>query len=372
MPTPFRVHISEAEIEDLRARLRATRWSEPETVEDWSQGMPLTYAQELAAYWAEDYDMRRVERELNARDQSIVEVDGLGIHVLQARSPHPGALPLLLTHGWPGSVIEFLDILDLLTEPPDPADAFHVVCPTLPGFGFSAKPTRHGWGVQRIGAGWAGLMAQLGYGRYGAHGGDWGSFVTAAVGAVDPEHCVGVHMTLPRALPVEGAPITEREQAGLAATAEFRNRGSGYSAIQSTRPQTVGYGLVDSPTALLCWIVDKFWAWTDHDGDLEQAVGRDRLLDNVMLYWLPAAGASSARIYWESYPRHLGTFPVAVPAGASVYPKEVAKIPRAWAQQRFSDLRYWNDDLPKGGHFASMEVPESLGVELRTFFGPLR
>jgi pimeloyl-ACP methyl ester carboxylesterase len=372
MPTPFRVQISEAEIDDLRARLRATRWPEPATVDDWSQGLPLAYARELAGYWADGYDPRRVERELNARDQSIVEVDGLGIHVLHARSPHPAALPLVLTHGWPGSVVEFLDILDLLTDPADPADAFHVVCPTLPGFGFSDKPARHGWGVERIGAAWAGLMTQLGYERYGAQGGDWGSFVTAAVGAADPQRCVGVHMTLPRALPVEGAPVTDKEQAGLLATREFRDRGSGYSAIQSTRPQTIGYGLVDSPAALLTWIVDKFWAWTDHDGDLETAVGRDRLLDNVMLYWLPRAGASAARIYWESFPRHLGTFPVAAPAGASIYPKEIAKIPRSWAERRFRDLRYWNDELTKGGHFASMEVPESLAAELRAFFRLVR
>jgi pimeloyl-ACP methyl ester carboxylesterase len=370
--TRFEVRVDPGAAADLRAALARTRWPEPATVSDWSQGVPLDVARELADYWAREYDMYRLEKRLNVHPQTIVELDGCPIHVLTARSPHAAALPLLLTHGWPGSVVEFLDVLPLLTDPPDPADAFHVVCPTLPGFGWSGKPSASGWTVERIAAAWADLMARQGSTRYGAAGGDWGAFVTAAIGAGDPEHVVGIHLTLPRAPEIADAPVTGKERAGLASTAQFRSRGSGYSAIQSTRPQTVGYGLVDSPVAQLTWILDKFWAWTDHDGDFETALDRDRVLDNVMTYWLTASGASSARIYWESFPRHLGSDPVSVPTGASIFPKEIAKIPRSWAQARFTDLRYWNDDLPRGGHFASLEVPELYVAELRKFFRLVR
>ena len=370
--SPFEIRVDPVAVADLRAALARTRWPEPETVSDWSQGVPLAVARRIAEYWAGHYDMYRLQKRLNVHPQAIVELDGCPIHVLTARSPHAQALPLLLTHGWPGSVVEFLEVLPLLTDPPDPADAFEVICPTLPGFGWSGKPTANGWSVERIAGAWADLMARQGITRYGAAGGDWGAFVTAAVGTRDPEHVVGIHLTLPRAPEVPDAPITAAEHAGLATTAEFRSRGSGYSAIQSTRPQTVGYGLVDSPVAQLTWILDKFWAWTDHDGDFESAVDRDRVLDNVMTYWLTGSGASSARIYWESFPRHLGSDPVSVPTGASIFPKEIAKIPRSWAQARFTDLRYWNDDLPRGGHFASLEVPEVYAAELRKFFRLVR
>jgi len=369
---PFEVSVDPTAVADLRAALARTRWPEPETVDDWSQGVPLAVARRFAEYWADGYDMQRPARRLNAHRQVLVELDGCPIHVLFAASPHPEALPLLLTHGWPGSVVEFLDVIPMLVDPPDPADAFSVICPTLPGFGWSGKPSVSGWSVERIAAAWVDLMVRQGVGRYGAAGGDWGAFVTAAVGTRDPGNVVGIHVTLPRAPEVPGAPVTEEEQAGLASTHEFRKRGSGYSAIQSTRPQTVGYGLVDSPVAQLTWILDKFWAWTDHDGDFETVVDRDTVLDNVMTYWLTASGASSARIYWESFPRHLGTDPVSVPVGASIFPKEVAKVPRSWAQARFRDLRYWNTDLARGGHFASLEVPEVYVEELRKFFRLVR
>lgn len=368
----FRVEIAETALADLRERLRRTRWPEPAAVSDWSQGVPLAYAQDLSAYWADGYDLRRLERRFNAHEQFVVEIDGLDLHVLHAPSPHPGALPLVLTHGWPGSIVEFLDVIPALIDPPDPADAFHVVCPTLPGYGFSGKPGAAGWSVERVAAAWARLMAELGYARYGAQGGDWGAFVSAAIGTVDPEHVVGIHTTLPRAPEVPGAPVTAKEEAALARLADFRARGAGYSAIQSTRPQTIGYGLVDSPAAQLTWIVDKFWAWVDHDGDLESVIARDVLLDNVTLYWLTGTGASSARIYWESFPRHLGADPVPVPTGVSAFPKEFALIPRSWAQRRFTDIRYWNDDHERGGHFASLEVPEVFVAELRTFFRLVR
>jgi epoxide hydrolase len=365
---PFQVEIDAQEIDDLRERLLRTRWIEPATVDDWSQGVPLDYAREVATYWVHGYDMNRLAQRMNVHPQFVVELDGLPIHVLHARSPHPQARPLVLTHGWPGSVVEFLDVIPALTDPPDPADAFHVVCPTLPGFGFSGKPAAAGWGVQRIARAWADLMARLGYDRYLAQGGDWGAFVTAELGQVDPEHVAGIHMTLPRAKPAEDAELSDLDREWLAQFEEFRARGQGYSAQQSTRPQTIGYGLVDSPAAQLTWILDKFWAWTDNDGDLEAVIARDVLLDNVMLYWLPAAGGSSARIYWESFPRYLGRDQVGVPMGASIFPKEIAKTPRSWLERRFTDIRYFNTDLAKGGHFASLEVPDLFVEELRACF----
>lgn len=365
---PFQVEIDAQEIDDLRERLLRTRWPEPATVEDWSQGVPLDYAREVVTYWVHGYDMNRLAQRMNLYPQFLVELDGLPIHVLHARSPHPRARPLVLTHGWPGSVVEFLDVIPALIDPPDPADAFHVVCPTLPGFGFSGKPDATGWGVQRIARAWADLMARLGYERYLAQGGDWGAFVTGDLGHVDPDHVAGIHMTLPRAKPVEGVELSALDRRWLAELTEFRTRGHGYSVQQSTRPQTIGYGLVDSPAAQFTWILDKFWAWTDNDGDLEAVISRDVLLDNVMLYWLPAAGASSARIYWESFPRHLGNDPVSVPMGASIFPKEVAKTPRPWLEHRFSDIRYFNTDLAKGGHFPSLEVPDLFVEELRACF----
>ena len=365
--TPFQVEIDAKEIDDLRERLLRTRWLERATVEDWSQGVPLEYARDLVTYWVHGYDMDRLAQRMNAYPQVLIELDGLDVHVLHARSPHPDARPLLLTHGWPGSVVEFLGILPALTDPPDPADAFHVVCPSLPGYGFSGKPTGTGWNVPRIAKAWAVLMARLGYDRYLAQGGDWGAFVTASLGALDADHLAGIHLTLPRAKPVEGVVLDEREQQWLAEFEEFRKRGQGYSAQQSTRPQTLGYGLVDSPAAQLTWILDKFWAWTDHRGDLDGWISRDVLLDNVMLYWLPATGGSSARLYWESYARP-GWDPVAVPTGCSLFPAEIAKTPRAWLERRFSDLRYFNTDLDRGGHFASLEVPEAFVAELRACF----
>jgi pimeloyl-ACP methyl ester carboxylesterase len=369
---PFQVEIDAKEIDDLRERLLRTRWPEPATVEDWSQGVPLDYAREVVTYWVHGYDMNRLAQRMNVYPQFLVELDGLPIHVLHARSPHPQARPLVLTHGWPGSVVEFLDVIPALTDPPDPADAFHVVCPTLPGFGFSGKPSAPGWGVQRIARAWADLMARLGHDRYLAQGGDWGAFVTGDLGHVDPEHVAGIHMTLPRAKPVQGAELSDVDRQWLAQLEEFRARGQGYSTQQSTRPQTIGYGLVDSPAAQLTWILDKFWAWTDNDGDLEDVISRDVLLDNVMLYWLPGAGASSARIYWESFPRHLGNDPVSVPMGASIFPQEIAKTPRPWLEHRFSDIRYFNTDLPKGGHFPSLEVPDLFVEELRACFRLMR
>jgi epoxide hydrolase len=371
---PFRIEVPEAVIEDLRARLRNTRWPEPETVTDWSQGTPLAYTRELCRYWLEDYDWPAASARLNQFPQFITAIDGLDIHFIHVRSPHPDATPLVLTHGWPGSVAEFRAVTGPLTDPVahggSAADAFHVVCPSLPGYGFSGKPATAGWGAERTADAWDQLMGRLGYERYGAQGGDWGSLVTMNLAWRHPDHLVGIHLNLvPGAGPADraAADLTDAERGSLAALAEHQKTGTGYSKQQSTRPQSVGYGLVDSPAALAGWIVEKFYAWTDNDGDPASAVSTDDLLDNLMLYWLPAAGASAARLYWESLSRFRGAAPITVPAGCSIFPAEIYRPSRRWAEPLFTDLRYWNE-LDKGGHFAAFEQPEAFIAEVRAAF----
>jgi len=374
----FRVDTPEAQLVDLQERLARTRWPEAATVDGWTQGVPLDYAKELCAYWADGYDWRRCEAELNARPQFVTGLDGggddsLDIHFLHVRSPHEGAVPLLLTHGWPGSVVEFLDIIDALTNPPDPAQAFHVVAPSLPGYGFSAKPTVSGWGVERIATAWAQLMDRLGYDRWVAAGGDWGSIITSALGAAAPAGLAGLHLTMPgTAPPPEGSvpPLTDVEKQDVEDRATFQRHGTGYSSEQSTRPQTLGYGLLDSPSAQCTWIVEKFWDWTDCAGHPENVISRDRLLDNVMLYWLPGNGASSARLYWESHGGRRRTDAVTVPTGVTQFPQELFRMPRSWIETRYTDLRHFTRQK-SGGHFASMEQPEVYVDELRAFFHTL-
>ncbi|MGZ8599965.1 MAG: epoxide hydrolase family protein [Actinomycetota bacterium] len=381
--TPFRLDVPETELEDLRSRLRNTRWPEAATVADWSQGVPLGYLRALCRSWAEEYDWRGCERRLNALPQFRTTIDGLGIHLLHVRSPHAGALPLIITHGWPGSVVEFLKVIGPLTDPAahggDPADAFHVVCPSLPGFGFSDKPSRTGWGIERIADAWAELMARLGYGRYGAQGSDWGTSVSALLGQRDRPHVVGIHLAPPLAPPDAETfgDLTERERSALVSLEYAAEWDSGYSREHATRPQTIGYALVDSPAALAAWIVEKFWAWTDHDGDLEHVLTRDELLDNLMLYWLPRTGASSARLYWESIRRvnewisSSATDTVDVPTGCSIFPKELQRPSRRWAEKRFLDIRSWSEP-ERGGHFAAFEQPELFVDEVRAFFRLVR
>lgn len=375
---PFRIDIPQAQLDDLRRRLRETRWPEREAVEDWTQGTPLSYVQEVCAYWAEKYDWRATEARLNAFPQFTTEIDGLDIHFIHARSPHEGAAPLIITHGWPGSIVEFHKVIGPLTDPVkyggNAADAFHVVAPSLPGYGFSGKPAKNGWGVEKIGNAWAALMARLGYSRYFAQGGDWGSAVTSAIGAQDPEHCGGIHLNMMTARPDPETmnDLTDLEKGAIAALQYYQDWDSGYSKEQSTRPQTVGYGLVDSPAGLAAWILEKFWAWTDCDGHPENALTRDEMLDDIMLYWLPGTGASSARLYWESFGRAGGAqAPITVPVGCSIFPKEIFRASRRWADKRFPNIVHWNE-LPKGGHFAAFEQPEVFVNELRTCFRGLR
>ncbi len=373
---PFRIEIPEADLVDLRDRLARTRWPEPETVDDWSQGIPLAYTRELCDYWATRYDWRATEARLNALPQFLTTIDDLDIHFLHVRSPVDGALPIVLTHGWPGSIVEFEKAIGALVDPVahggDAADAFHVVVPSLPGYGFSGKPTGTGWRVERIAGAWAQLMARLGYGRYGAQGGDWGAMVTASLGHQDAEHVAGIHLNMPMVAPgsLDLVGLTPDEQVALDSFADHRRWGTGYSKEQSTRPQTVGYGLVDSPAGQAAWIIEKFWAWTDCDGHPEHVLSRDELLDNVMLYWLPATAASSARLYWESFVRP-GFDEVTVPTGCSIFPKEIMRVSPRWAATRFTDIVYWNE-LDRGGHFAAFEQPGAFVDELRAFFRLVR
>jgi epoxide hydrolase len=381
--TPFRVEIPDEDLRDLRERLARIRWPDRETVEDWSQGVPLAYMRELCAYWADAYDWRATEARLNSLPQFRTEIDGLGIHFVHVRSRHPDALPLVLTHGWPGSIVEFLKVIGPLSDPTahggDAGDAFHIVCPSLPGHAFSDRPAARGWNVERIAAAWAQLMARLGYERYGAEGHDWGTSVTTSIGQQDPDHVVGIHLVPPLASPDAATfdDLTAAERAALADLERAQASESGYAIEQATRPQTVGYGLVDSPVALCAWIVEKFQAWTDSGGHPENVLGRDELLDNVMLYWLPGAGASSARLYWESFKQVSERFSrqagdtVDVPAGCSIFPKEIPRISRRWAERRFIDIRYWNE-LDRGGHFAAFEQPGLFVDEVQSFFRLVR
>jgi pimeloyl-ACP methyl ester carboxylesterase len=380
---PFRIDVPDQDLADLRDRLRRTRWPEPETAGDWSQGVPLGYMEELCGYWAKGYNWRACEARLNALPQFRTGIDGLAIHFLHVRSPIARALPLIITHGWPGSIVEFLKVIGPLTDPAryggDPADAFHVVCPSLPGYGFSGKPAASGWGIERIAAAWAELMARLGYPRYGAQGSDWGTSVSTLLAQQDAQHVAGIHLTPPLAPPDPATfgDLTAAENAALASLELSTQRESGYSAEQATRPQTVGYGLVDSPAALCAWIIEKFWSWADHGGDLETVLTRDELLDNLMLYWLPGTGASAARLYWESI-RQVNRWisgqagdTIDVPAGCSIFPKELQRPSRRWAARRFTDIRYWNEPAA-GGHFAAFEQPEQFVTEVRSFFRIVR
>jgi pimeloyl-ACP methyl ester carboxylesterase len=374
--TPYSIEIPTSALDDLKARLANTRWPEAETTGDWNQGIPLAYTREVCEYWANSYDWRRCEAQVNAFDQFKTTLDGLGIHFLHVRSPHENALPVVMTHGWPGSIIEFMKVIEPLSNPTahggDAADAFHVVCPTLPGFGFSDKPTKNGWDCERTGRAWGELMKRLGYDRYVAQGGDWGAIVTSSIGRTETDRCAGIHLNMPMALPDPDTmdDLTEQEQSALAGMQHYQDWDSGYSKQQSTRPQTLGYGLVDSPAGQAAWIMEKFWAWTDCDGHPENVLTRDEMLDNVMFYWLPAAGASSGRIYWESF-NDINRDPINVPVGCSMFPKEIFRASKRWAEKYFPELIYWND-LEKGGHFAAFEQPETFVNELRSCFRQLR
>jgi pimeloyl-ACP methyl ester carboxylesterase len=387
---PFHLEIPEEQIDDLRRRIAATRWPSKELVEDRSQGIQLATLQELARYWASDYDWRKAEAKLNALPQFTTEIDGVEIHFIHVRSQHDGALPLIMTHGWPGSVMELLEAVGPLTDPTahggTAEDAFDLVLPSLPGYGFSGEPTELGWNVGRVGLAWAELMRRLGYTRYVAQGGDVGAAVTDAMGRQAPEGLLGVHMNLLVTI-LAGGPLpeeSEKERAALDAVTTFKTSGFGYFLEQATRPQTIGYALLDSPVALAAWMLDHDTdayykiAGAFVDGKPSGNLTRDHILDNITLYWLTGTGASAARSYWEDGQAAAAAQatgqappPVSLPVGFTTFPGEIWRTPRSWVEVGYPNLTYFNE-ADRGGHFAAWEEPELFSAEVRAAFRSLR
>jgi pimeloyl-ACP methyl ester carboxylesterase len=375
----FRIHVDDPILDDLRLRLSRTRV--PDAIEGagWEYGTPVGYLEELVAYWRDEYDWRAQEARLNQLEHFRTRIDDQSIHFVHARSAHADALPLLLIHGWPGSIVEFLDVIPRLTDPESHGgrdeDAFHVIAPSLPGYGFSEPPRTPGWDVRRVAHAFVELMRRVGYARYGAQGGDWGAQIATRIATLDPEHCAALHLNMPIAAPpADPVPLTEEEQADLAAMAAFQRGEAAYAQLQGTKPQTLGVALNDSPAGLLAWIVEKFRAWSDCDGNPERVFTRDQLITNVMVYWVTQTIASSARLYWETM--HSGVLQeapafVSVPTGVARYPQEnVLRFPRSWVEQRYN-VTHWAV-MPRGGHFAAMEQPELFVDDLRTFFRTVR
>ena len=379
---PFRIAIPQADLDDLRARLRQTRWPEPETVPDWTQGVPLTKAKALIEAWSR-HDWRAFERRVNELPQFLTNIDGLDIHFIHVRSPHSGALPILMTHGWPGSFAEFLDCVGPLTDPVrhggKAVDAFDVVIPSLPGYAFSGKPTAPGWNVDKTAGAWAKLMQRLGYGHWVAQGGDWGASVTTSLGSMRPEGLAGVHLNwafvFPKTIPddLEDIPagLSAEENRAVDQARVFRTQGIGYFKELSTKPQTMGYGLLDSPVALATFIYEKFHTWSDNKGSPEDALSTSGMLDGISLYWLTRSGASSGRYYWENPGNSFAGPKIELPVAVSVFPREIYQVPRSWAEQTFPRLIHFSE-LDRGGHFAAMEQPQLFTSELRQAFATLR
>jgi pimeloyl-ACP methyl ester carboxylesterase len=377
---PFRIEVPQADLDDLRDRLARTRWPDELPGVGWRYGVPLGYLRELAEYWRTSYDWRAQEARLNQIPQFTTTIDGANVHFLHARSPEPEALPLVITHGWPGSIVEFADLVGPLADPRahggDPADAFHVVCPSMPGYGFSGPTRETGWDSRRIARALAELMSRLGYERYGAQGGDWGAGISRHLAALHPDRLAGVHLNYLAAIaptdPAELAELTEAERDRLQDRVRFDAEMSGYGRIQGTRPQTLAYGLTDSPAGQLAWIVEKFKEWTDSSELPEEAVDRDRILTNVTLYWLTATAGSSARLYYEA--AHSGggrqAEPSGVPTGVAAFPREINRPVRRLAE-RTNNIVRWSE-FDRGGHFAAMEEPDLLLGDVREFFRPLR
>lgn len=380
MAERFSIAVPQAQLDDLQGRLRATRWPDALPGSGWDHGTDLAYLQELCAYWAGDFNWRRAEARLNSWEHYTTVVDGEQLHYLHAPSRHPGAMPLLLTHGWPGSVVEFLGVLGPLTDPPahggDAADSFSVVVPSIPGYGWSGPTRQPGWDIRRVARALAALMAQLGYDRYGAQGGDWGGIATAHLGVLDAQHVIGLHLNManaPRPPGFDDASLSADEQRDLAEMREFRQRETGYQAIQGTKPQTLAYALNDSPAGLAGWVVEKFRSWSDCGGDVESAISREDLLTNLTVYWVTQTAGSSARLYYETLSAGAPVMPtehVDVPTAVARFPREIYRPPRRWVEAAF-DLRRWTV-MPRGGHFAALEQPDLLVDDVRAFFRSLR
>ena len=374
----FEIRIDDSVLDDLRNRLALTRLPDQIDGTGWEYGIPEDYLRDLVEYWRDTYDWRAQEARLNELAHFRTWIDGQSIHFIHARSAHADAFPVLLMHGWPGSVVEFLDVIPRLTDPEahdgSAADAFHVIAPSLPGYGFSEPTRTRRWGPSRVAAAFTELMDRLGYTRYGAQGGDWGAQVATRIGALDPQHCVGIHLNMPLAdRPDEPEPLSDAEQADLAVIAHFRREESGYAQEQGTKPQTLGVALNDSPAGLLAWIVEKFRTWSDCDGHPENAFTRDQMITNVMTYWVTQTITSSMRLYWERLhgdaQEQEHEF-VGVPTGVARYPKEPLRIPRPWVERRYN-VTHWAD-MPRGGHFAAMEQPALFVDDLRIFFRTVR
>lgn len=377
--TPMEIAVPDAVLSDLSDRLARTRWPEEIPGSGWGYGTDLAYLRDLCEYWRTRFDWRAQEERFNRYENALTEIDGQTVHYIHARSPEPSALPLVITHGWPGSVSEFLDVIGPLSDPAahggDPADAFHVVCPSIPGYGWSGPTREAGWDVRRVAQAWKTLMGRLGYSRYGAQGGDWGAMISGQLALLDSDHMAGLHVNMPIGWPPAegGDDLTEQEQADMADLGAFMAEGTAYQQIQGKNPQTLGYGLTDSPAGLAGWIVEKLHAWTDHDGDLEDALTRDQILTNLTVYWVTGTISSSVRLYCES--QRAGRFPpmgerVEVPTAAAVFPKEILRMPRSWIEAAYNVVRYTRFD--RGGHFAAMEEPDLLIGDLRAFCRDLR
>jgi pimeloyl-ACP methyl ester carboxylesterase len=365
---PFRIEVANADLDELRTRLRNTRWPDQEPVDDWSQGVPLRWLEQLCRRWADEYDWRATEHRLNQIPQFRTEIDGVVIHFLHVRSSDSAATPVVLTHGWPGSFLEFEQVLIPLAEPSLPGDAFHVVVPSLPGYAFSDRPATTGWDIHRIARAWCELMTRLGYSRFIAAGSDWGTSISTSIARQHPDRLLGLHLVPPLVAPDRAASdLTDAELAALRDLDERSRDGSGYSATHGTRPQTIGYALLDSPAGLAAWIGEKLTAWADRrTGGLT----REQMLDNLSLYWLTRTAASSARLYWESIEEVSGWFTsattdtIAVPAGCTVFPAEVPRPSRRWAERRFTNIVHWGEP-DRGGHFGAWEQPGLFAAELR-------
>ena len=376
---PFTIDVDEHVLVDLRERLHRARF--PEQIPDagWDYGTEREALRSFVSYWADGYDWRSSEARFNKIEQFLTEIDGQSIHFLHVRSPVEDALPLVLTHGWPGSFVEFLEVIGPLADPAahggDPADAFHVVVPSMPGYGFSGPTRERGWHPGRIARAWAELMAGLGYDRYVAQGGDWGSLITPQLALADPEHCIGIHVNMLTPIPMT-EDISAEEQACLDSAVRFEQVDSGYFKEHATKPQTIGYALDDSPVALAAWILEKFRTWSDCDGDVERSYSKDLLLDNLMIYWVTATAHSSARLYYEfEHSLRSGALDIVTrptqPVGYTRYPRETMRTSRRWAEAQYATLNHFAD-MPRGGHFAAMEVPDLFVPDLRECFRKVR
>jgi microsomal epoxide hydrolase len=379
--TPFTIDVDESVLSDLQERLNRTRF--PDQLENtaWEYGTDLAYLKDLVEYWKASFDWRAAEAELNWFSHFKTDIDGLNIHYIHERSPHDNALPLIITHGWPGSIFEFHKIIRTLTHPDEfggsADDAFHVVCPSIAGYGFSDAAKEPGFDVKSMAEVNVQLMAKLGYQKYGAQGGDWGSVITGWTGALDPKHCCGIHMNMVLGYPPRGddarPDLTEEETDRIKTAKLFQKEETGYQRIQGTKPQTLGYGLMDSPAGLAAWITEKFRTWSDCGGNVETRFTKDELLTNIMIYWVTGTITSSTRLYFETYHAKTGGAPttyVDVPTGFAAFPRELAVLPRAWAEKSFN-VTHWTE-MPKGGHFAALEEPELLVDDIRTFFRDIR